>query len=363
MIYVDTPSIERYEIEQLLAQTRAKTLGYINTQYSNPEKISGNDFEEIVYESAVNCAQGTNLDNRIVHTADRDFPDIVAADYYGIEVKATKKDGWTSIGNSVLESSRISSVQKIYLFFGKLGGTPDIRYRDYATCLNGISVTHYPRYKIDMNLPMGESIFDKMGVPYEKLRSMQNPISEIRRYYKTQMSSSDSLWWVDDDSENDPNLSPIIRNLSSLPTEEKDTIVASIMAYFPEIFSSSSKKYERIPAYLVSQYGVVTANLRDFFTAGGQVQIEYDNEHIKVPQIVSRVSQLAKKISLFLYDKNKTQLQYYWGHRIDDFADPYSTWSKEVDRQYNDVCHPHLVSDQYRKGLSDAQQRSPHLLI
>ncbi len=175
MIYVDNPTIERREIERLLLATKNSTLSSVD-QYGHPERISGNEFEEIVYENARSCARATKLDGEIIHTADREFPDIIAADYYGIEVKATKKDDWTSIGNSVLESSRISSVEKIYLFFGKLGGNPDIKYRDYEACLKGISVTHYPRYQIDMNLPNGDSIFDKMNIPYDDLRHMNNPI-------------------------------------------------------------------------------------------------------------------------------------------------------------------------------------------
>lgn len=356
MIYVENPVVERWEVEQLLASTRIGTLESI-TQYGHPERITGNEFEEIVYENAKSCARGTSLDDRIMHTADREFPDIVAADYYGIEVKATKKDDWTSIGNSVLESSRISSVEKIYMFFGKLGGMPDIRFRDYEACLKGISVTHYPRYQIDMNLPNGSSIFDKMDIPYDELRAMDNPIKAIRQYYKSQMSAGDSLWWIDDDNDALPALSPVIRNLSTLSPDEKDSIVASVMAFFPEVFSSSSKKYERIPAFLASQYGVVTANLRDFFTAGGQVIVEYDGGHIQVPQIVSRVRELAPKIHACLSGKNQIMLQNYWGHRIENFAGADTAWCIEADKLYSDSCHPHLVSEQYLAGLSDAHHR------
>ncbi len=354
MIYVDNPVIERQEVEQLLASTREGTLGSI-IQYGHPERISGNEFEEIVYESAKSCARGTPLSNQIVHTADREFPDIVAAGYYGIEVKATKKDDWTSIGNSVLESSRVPSVEKIYMFFGKLGGTPDIRFRDYEACLKGISVTHYPRYQIDMNLPKGSSIFDKMEVPYDELRTMRNPIKAIRQYYKTQMTAGDSLWWIDDDSDTLPALSPVIRNLSTLSPEERDSIIASVLAFFPEVFSSSSRKYERIPAFLASQYGVVTANLRDFFTAGGQVLVGYGNERIQVPQVISKVRTLAPKIHACLAGKNQVALQNYWGHRIEDFVGADAAWCVEVDRLYGDSFHPQLVSRQYLAGLSDAR--------
>lgn len=355
MIYVDNPTIERIEVEQLLADTRVGTLNTIAT-FGHPERVTGNEFEEIVYEVAKSYARGTNLEGQIVHTADREFPDIVAAGRYGIEVKATKKNDWTSIGNSVLESSRISTVEKIYLFFGKLGGKPDIRFRDYESCLKGISVTHYPRYQIDMELPIGASIFDKMQIPYDELRTMQNPIQEVRRYYKSQMAEGDSLWWIDDDAESLPALSPVIRNLSSLSPEEKDVVVSSIFAFFPEVFSNSAKKYERVPAFLASQYGVVTANLRDFFTAGGKVLIDYNGGKIQVPQIVYRARLLAPKIHARLAGKSQQTLENYWGHKVNSgFTGADAAWCTEVDRLYSDAYNPHLVSNQYLAGLADWQ--------
>lgn len=90
MIYVDNPTIERTEVEQLLADTRVGTLNTIAT-FGHPERVTGNEFEEIVYEVAKSYARGTNFEGQIVHTADREFPDIVAADRYGIEVKQPKR--------------------------------------------------------------------------------------------------------------------------------------------------------------------------------------------------------------------------------------------------------------------------------
>lgn len=357
MIYVEDPSVKQADVIQLLLNAKSGTLTDIAT-YGHPERISGNEFEEIVYDNMKASACNTNLANQIIHTADREFPDIIAAGYYGIEVKATKKDDWTSIGNSVLESSRIASVEKIYMFFGKLGGTPDIRFRDYESCLKGISVTHYPRYQIDMNLAQGESIFEKMGISYDELRTMQNPISKIRKYYKQQMSPGDSLWWIDDETDNLPALNPVIRNLSSLSTIEKDQIIATTIALFPEIFSSSTKKYERIPAFLASQYGVVTANLRDFFTAGGQVKVMQDGHLIQVPQVVYRTRLLASKIHDTLKNKTKQDLENYWGHKITtDFIGADAAWCEEADKLYGDALHPHLISKQYILGLMEAQRR------
>lgn len=358
MIYVKNTEITLEEFEKLLADTRTALLTVFEMLPGRIDKISGNEFESMVYDEAKGCARGTRFEDELVHTADREFPDIVAADYYGIEVKATKKDDWTSIGNSVLESSRVPSVEKIYMFFGKLGGKPDIRYRNYEECLKGISVTHYPRYQIDMNLPEGESIFDKMEVPYDEVRTMENPIKVIRKYYKTQMGDGDSLWWIDDDGDNIPSLSPVIRNYTTLSSDEKDRITAAIMAYFPEVFRQNSpKKYERIPAFLASQYGVVCPNIRDLFSAGGQVKLKYDGNLESVPQVVSRVSGLAKMIQGYIKGKTKKELEDLWGHKITFQADDAEqAWCKEADRQLGDSNRPELITREYQLGVRNTNQ-------
>lgn len=81
------------------------------------------------------------------------FPDIILHECnYGVEIKSTQKDAWTSTGSSIVESSRSEKANRIYLLFGKLGGEPEFRCKPYQQCLSNIAVTHAPRYLIDMNL-------------------------------------------------------------------------------------------------------------------------------------------------------------------------------------------------------------------
>ena len=80
------------------------------------------------------------------------FPDIIAEKYYGVEVKSTKENHWTSTGSSIVESTRDKNVENIYMLFGKLGGkTAEFKCRPYEDCLSDIAVTHSPRYLINMN--------------------------------------------------------------------------------------------------------------------------------------------------------------------------------------------------------------------
>lgn len=333
-----------------MERTKASVLEQLKT-IEKPQTLSGAEFELITYENAVLNARETPFEGKLIHTADREFPDIVAAGLFGVEVKATKKDDWTSIGNSVLESSRIDTVENIYMFFGKLGGTPDIKYRNYEDCLRGISVTHYPRYQIDMLMSEENSIFKKMGVDYNTIRSSSNPVKAIRSYYKSQMREGDALWWIGDDAEDMPSLSPIIKNFSSLDTDVKNTIQGQLFAFFPELFSNSSKKYERIPAYLASQHGVVMPNVRDLFSAGGQVEVTHDGQTFRVPQVVGELLRLAPRVRDSLMGVNRVQLSNHWQKHIENFTTAEEVWLKEVDRNTLHMGLQAKVSELYYKKL------------
>ena len=55
------------------------------------------------------------------------FPDIAVGEF-GIEVKFTANDTWRSVANSILETNRIDAVQFVYIVFGKMGGTPTVKW-------------------------------------------------------------------------------------------------------------------------------------------------------------------------------------------------------------------------------------------
>ena len=65
------------------------------------KKRSGLDLEEDVYHAVCHCAKGTPFEGTISLVSGKHFPDIVANQYYGIEVKSTQGDKWTSIGSSI----------------------------------------------------------------------------------------------------------------------------------------------------------------------------------------------------------------------------------------------------------------------
>lgn len=247
----------------------------------------GNPLEDDVKAALDECAKGTAFENTIEKISGQKFPDIVAARFYGVEVKSTKDNHWTSTGSSILESSRIADVERIFMTFGKLGGNPiEFLSRPYEECLSGIAVTHMPRYLIDMRLRKGETIFDKMGVPYDELRLMENPVAPVSKYYRSQLKEGESLWWAGDAA--DEVVSAKIRIWGNVPVEEKRRYTTYGCVHYPEVFRGD---YDRYALWLTSQ-GVVDPHIRDQFSAGGQEIMRLSSgKQVKLPAVYRRIKE------------------------------------------------------------------------
>lgn len=245
----------------------------------------GSPLEDDVKAALEECARGTVFENTIEKVSGQKFPDIIAAKFYGVEVKSTKENHWTSTGSSILETTRLADVERIYMTFGKLGGDPiQFLSKPYEKCLCGIAVTHMPRYLIDMRLNNGQTIFDKMGIQYDELRKMDNPIAPVARYYRSKLKPGESLWWAGESA--DETVSATIKIWRNLESEEKRKYTVYGCVSFPEVFRGD---YDRYALWLTSQ-GVVDPHIRDQFSAGGQEPIKMpDGTIIKFPGIYRRV--------------------------------------------------------------------------
>lgn len=345
MIYVAKPNVKEKDFITLLEKSRKLTLVFL----SGKKNISPIYFETIVFEQMREAAKGTTFEGTVKQTGTHAFPDIIANKYFGVEVKMTANDHWTSTGNSVLESSRIEDVERIYIVFGKFGGKLDIRYRLYQECLPEISVTHSPRYRINMDLPSGKSIFDKIGVDYDTLRNDPNPIQKIKDYYRSQLKEGEELWWIDQDGD-DKAVSPIIKPFRGLSDKEKENFVVETMVLFPEIFESGTTKFERAAAYLISEYNAVSANLRDIFTAGGRVKLNIKGKNILLPRLAEKLQSRAKAIAIKIDEIDARTLAYYW--RIKKIEkDRIGQWKKFLRKKFAGDRPSAIVADVFDAGL------------
>ena len=315
----------------IIAETNKPSLSQFNdlmsmtTDFLNREaairpndflRLSGQSLEPVVANAAIECARETVFENTIRLVSGSKFPDIVAARYYGIEVKSTNKDHWTSIGGSILESTRIDDVERIYITFGKLHNPVQFISRPYEDCLSGISVTHYPRYQIDMMLKQGNTIFDKLGIPYDELRRMDNPVRPVSDYFRSQLQPGESLWWIGDNI--DQEVPASVKLWTSLTAQEKDLYEARSYVYFPEcIMSNTNKKYNNAVLWLATQCGIINSNVRDSFSAGGRVQLKtLDMRTLSMPAVFGKIKNNINNVLNILLNSHKEQLCDCWREPI-----------------------------------------------
>jgi hypothetical protein len=316
MVVSVNPEPNKNEFNDLLKST-INELNALATK--NPKKIEllrGNKLEPFVGEIMTSLAIGTHFENSIEVIGGQKFPDIVAKKFYGIEVKTTTQNHWKTTGNSVLESTRVEDVERIFMLFGKLGKPIEFRSRAYEECLSEVVVTHSPRYLIDMNLEIGKTIFDKINTPYNTLRKKENPIKPITDYYKSKLKPGQDLWWIQD-TERASNL--VINIWNNLSLTERQEMKNKAMVFFPEVFSNRGDKFSRLAIWMVTREAVVCPNVRDLFTAGGKDAYMIKNKlYQNIQRIYINLFDNIDPLIDLLNDSSASELSEYWEHKITD---------------------------------------------
>lgn len=264
-------------------------------------KLLGNKLEDEVYDVMCSCASNTPFEGTIELISGQKFPDIIANNYYGVEVKSTKQNHWKTTGNSVLESTRIDNIQKIYMLFGKIHEPIEFKFRPYEECLYDVIVTHSPRYAIDMNLEEGKTIFDKISMKYDIIRHSKNPIKPFKEYYRNKLEEGQELWWLDNEEYNVDSI--IFRVWNSLSKTEKDKYRIQGYAFFPEVLGNKQTKFDRFTLWLSVKKRIICPNVRDLFTAGGKNDVSIENNNFKaLPQVLVRfIKNIDQIIEEFIF--------------------------------------------------------------
>lgn len=206
------------------------------------------------------------------------FPDI-AVGQFGVEVKFTLNDTWRSVANSILETNRVESVEKVYLVFGKMGGTPEVRWGDYEQSVIHVRTSHVPRFEVE--LFASRSLFELMGVSYDNFRllPMEDKMHYIRTYARSRLKPGERLWWLEDRPDADHSLPIQARLYTSLTTKEKTRLRAEAALLCPNIVQSgrARNKYDDVVLYLLTYHGVVCHQARDLFSAGSVANPDNDD--------------------------------------------------------------------------------------
>lgn len=305
------------------------------------KEISSSDFEKNVARRMEDSSIGTEFEGSIELVSGQKFPDIVAKKYFGVEVKKSKNNDWTSIGNSINETTRVECVEKIYVFFGKLIEPVQFRYRKYDECVSGVLVTHYPRYALNMDIPSQETFFSKIGITYDELRKRDDTVKTVVDYYRSQLAEGEELWWIQQSHQDDSELgaAPLgLRFYNSLTDIERQIILRKGMVLFPEILSTikshDHKKYKRIAMWMVTKESIVNPSLRDIFSSGGRSRVgSLKKLYGGLPAAVSRLVEDYDEVVATLRTIPSTLLSYYWGEDTSNwtFEQRYRYWHQQLE--------------------------------
>ena len=285
---------------------------------TDPDRIAGcktgEDFGALVVEMAESVRRARALDFQVHYTrGGHSFPDVVVefADggKYGIEVKSSSSksgNSWKINGNSVLGSTR-EDVTDTYLIFGKTAkGHQAFRWKRYEDCVANVAVTHSPRYAIDMDVAPEDTFFARSGLSYQQLTEDPDPIGRITDYFRSQ---GQRAWWL---AESSP---AVVRMFEDLPVEKKEEFLGYGFARFPELLSESTKKYARFALWLVTEQSVVSASLRDKFSASGRVDIPVNGKiYRNVPRKFATLRKHRRAILRELDNAPAEALREDWGY-------------------------------------------------
>lgn len=257
------------------------------------------------------------------------FPDIVLGKF-GVEVKFTANDTWRSIANSVFEGTRGANVDQIYVVFGKMGGTPEVRWGKYEERVMHVRTSHVPRFELEME--SRESLFDKMGVPYSVFSKLpiEGRMEHIRKYARGRLKKGDRLWWLEDIPEQSHSLPLGVRLYMSLEQDEKRRLRAEAALLCPQIVGSSrtKNKYNDAAMYLLTYRGVLCPQARDLFSAGS-VAMRSDSTRGGL-YILRALQDIEKEMRTAAKDLDDALFVEYWEKSVPP-ANRIKEWLKRAD--------------------------------
>jgi hypothetical protein len=260
------------------------------------------------------------------------FPDIVVAEF-GIEVKVVNTDSWRTIANSVFEGTRDANVKHIYVLYGKMGGTPTVRWGRYEDCVMHVRTSHVPRFEVEIGAD--ESLFSKFGISYQAFCALEpeGKMRFIREYARARLKPGDRLWWLEDKPEEaqEHSLPLEVRLYMGLSQEEKRKLRAEAALLCPQVVkpSRSKKKYDDAALYLITYHGVLCSQARDLFSAGSVALRSNPTRggiHIMraLKDIECEMREAAERLEDALFIE-------YWGVSVRP-ADRISQWLERADR-------------------------------
>lgn len=321
--------------EHVYKQIFEKMEQALKKKYSLDSTTSSEEFEagavEVLKEVITNWndaqPEDEKLDIDVRRLGKHHFPDIVIENQtdhekIGLEVKYHVRDNsWKTTGNSAYESISEDGLSKIYLLFGHFKKIPpEFRIRPMERCLSDVTITHSPRYNIDMEY--GQDFCDQeLGMPYECLRHIEQEQREV--YVNTYISKKK------------------YKELTSV--NNKEQLIAQSFILFPEIFSQNAQaRYRRMSVWLFSK-NILCRNVRDFLSASGKQKVDVIGPK-DLPRVFSRLYEHRTRIrsEIAAFPQSVLEKSWYeetiWQGEItiipDDVEERLNLWINILSEQY-----------------------------
>ncbi len=345
---------EKNNVDDLVNELLSKSIQLMNKEAvekpSFYSKMTGGDVEKYSYDSICKIAPCISFDPKNIElVSGNKFPDIIIdKTIYGVEIKSTQKDAWTSTGSSIVESTRCDGIERIFMLFGKLGGHPEFRCKPYQFCLSNIAVTHSPRYLIDMCLNENDNIFSKLNIEYDSFRKLNEneKICHVRDFLKKrakrikqEKDKYEMPWWLGETT--NANL----RFFNDVDEKIQENLIARMYILFPSfLFSNDKYKYKTASLWLCTRHSILAYNIRDLFSAGGKItQVgnrilgkEYpkilENLYKEMPHILKLLDNPDEELINDIYD--------FWDFKYDKY-DLLNSWILELEsvfKKNKDLC-------------------------
>lgn len=329
----------KYLLTEVKKMIEGKSLNDLGVEYS---KIDGEYFEKVFKKKCKEILCKKEFEGIILEDIrGHKFPDFVLKfneKKYGVEIKSSERGSWTIPGNSVYENTPTGDFEDIFVFFGSYKEQKngfEIIFTEYWKAVKDIKVTHSPRFEISVNPEIKTDFFDdwKSFVDF-KQKSKEEKTVLLQKFLKEQKEGQ-NLWYVQSTNE---QAEPML--FEDLKKEVQSEILAKCFILFSsDIFrvkqSLDSQKYlmdsnyKGILRYLLDEYFVFSASIRDKFSSGGRKGLLDDKTPPKFPAVFKKFSVLGNKIYIILEKLDKGELS--------DFKETLLTiWNESENEAKND---------------------------
>ncbi len=188
-----------------------------------------------------------------------------------------------------------------------------------------------------MDLRSGETIFDKMEISYDQLRTSDDSISKIRQYYRNKAKGKEGLmpWWISTDGDDSEPLNMNLKLWATLTPEETINLTAQMSVLFPELLNPNGykEKYYRPALWLAAYKGIVCHNFRDSFTAGGKI-VRRNGSTLKkpLPHIYHTLHKIYPHVRHFLLDNYESVFDYIseYNSELLDSKNKITVWMNQI---------------------------------